>query len=123
MIKKFLDGDDSQPDDPDSKGQARPDIIGLFDSETAERSDAVPDEEYVLSTGEPESYAETVRRSGLAWSAGVVFFASITFMLILGWGADLLFGSSPWGKVGGIILGSVIGFVQFFRLTSQIFKK
>jgi F0F1-type ATP synthase assembly protein I len=43
-------------------------------------------------------------------------------MLILGWFADLLLGSSPWGIVGGIILGAAIGFLQFFRITSQIFK-
>jgi len=44
-------------------------------------------------------------------------------MLILGWGADLLLGTKPFGIVVGIVLGSVIGFIQFFRLTSQIFKK
>jgi F0F1-type ATP synthase assembly protein I len=70
---------------------------------------------------EPESAAENVRRSGLAWSAGIVLFTSIAFTLFLGWIADLLLGSSPWGLVGGIILGSVIGFVQFFRISSQIF--
>ena len=43
-------------------------------------------------------------------------------MLVLGWGADLLFGSSPWGMVCGIVIGSLIGFIQFFRLSSQIFK-
>jgi F0F1-type ATP synthase assembly protein I len=43
-------------------------------------------------------------------------------MLIIGWGADLLLGSSPWGIVAGIVLGSIIGFVQFFRITSRIFK-
>ena len=70
----------------------------------------------------PEPVGETVRRSGLAWSAGVVFFGSVAFMLFLGWLADLLLGSSPWGIVGGIVLGSIIGFVQFFRITSQIFN-
>jgi F0F1-type ATP synthase assembly protein I len=67
--------------------------------------------------------AETLRQSGLAWSAGIAFFGAVVFMLILGWGADVLLGSSPWGIVGGIIIGSVIGFIQFFRITSQIFKK
>lgn len=71
----------------------------------------------------PESTAETIRQSGLAYSAAIIFFASVVFMLIIGWFADLLLGSSPWGIVGGIILGGVIGFVQFFRITSQIFKK
>ncbi len=69
----------------------------------------------------PISQDETIRRSGLAWSAGIVFFSSIAFTLFLGWLADLLLGSSPWGLVGGIVLGSIIGFVQFFRITSQIF--
>jgi F0F1-type ATP synthase assembly protein I len=71
---------------------------------------------------EPESFAETARKSGLAYAAAITLFASIVFMLIIGWFADLLFGSSPWGIVGGIIFGSLIGFVQFFRMTAQIFK-
>ncbi len=71
----------------------------------------------------PESTAESIRRSGLAYSAAVAFFASVVFMLVIGWGADLLFGSSPWGIVIGIVLGSIIGFVQFFRINSQIFGK
>ena len=69
----------------------------------------------------PETEDETVQQGGLAWSAGIVFFSSVAFMLFLGWIADLLMGSSPWGLVGGIVLGSIIGFVQFFRITSQIF--
>ena len=67
-----------------------------------------------------ESPAETIRKSGLAWSAAIVFFGSVVFMLVLGWFADLLFGSSPWGIVVGIVLGSLIGFMQFFRITSKI---
>jgi F0F1-type ATP synthase assembly protein I len=59
---------------------------------------------------------------GLAWSAGVAFTGAIVFMLFIGWIADLVLGSSPWGLVGGIILGAIIGFIQFFRISSQIFK-
>ena len=69
------------------------------------------------------SKAETIRQSGMAYSAAIVFFGSVVFMMILGWLADWLLGSSPWGIVGGIILGGIIGFVQFFRITSQIFKQ
>jgi F0F1-type ATP synthase assembly protein I len=72
---------------------------------------------------EAEPQAETARRSGLAYSAGIVFFGSVAFMLFLGWGADLLFGSSPWGLVAGVVIGSIIGFTQFFRITSRIFAK
>lgn len=78
---------------------------------------------FSASPPEPTSLAETGRRDGLAWSAGIAFFASVVFMLVLGWGADLLLGSSPWGIVSGIVIGSLIGFVQLFRLSSQIFKK
>jgi hypothetical protein len=69
----------------------------------------------------PETTDETVRRSGLAWSAGIAFFGSVAFMLFLGWLADLLLGTTPWGMVGGIVLGSIIGFIQFFRISSQIY--
>lgn len=69
----------------------------------------------------PETPEESIRRSGLAWSAGIAFFGSVAFMLFLGWLADLLLGTAPWGMVGGIVLGSIIGFIQFFRISSQIY--
>lgn len=69
-----------------------------------------------------ETPDETIRKSGLAYTAAIVLTASIVFTLILGWFADLLLGTSPWGKVGGIVLGAIVGFVQFFRTTSEIFK-
>jgi F0F1-type ATP synthase assembly protein I len=83
-----------------------------------EKSDAT----LFQSSVEPESFAETARKSGLAYAAAITLFGSVVFMLIIGWFADLLLGSSPWGIVGGIVLGAAIGFIQFFRLTSQIFK-
>ncbi len=70
----------------------------------------------------PETQAETMRKSGLAYAAAITLFGAVVFMMILGWGADLLLGTKPWGIVGGIVVGAIIGFVQFFRLTSQIIK-
>lgn len=70
----------------------------------------------------PESTDETVRRSGLAYSIGIVFVVSVAFMLLLGWIADWMFGTKPWGLVGGIVLGSIIGFVQVVRISSRIFS-
>jgi len=105
-------------------------VQGLFDddsqttdqNEWSESSDARKDEPVILADYSPPSEGETIRRTGLAWSAGISFFGAIVFMLFLGWIADLLLGSSPWGLVGGIVLGSIIGFLQFFRITSQIFN-
>ncbi len=74
------------------------------------------------TAAEPESIAETARKSGLAYGAAITLFGSIVFMLILGWFADLLLGTQPWGIVGGIVLGAAVGFFQFFKITSQIFK-
>ncbi len=70
----------------------------------------------------PDSAGETVRKTGLAWSAAIILFGSVAFMMLLGWFVDLQFATQPWGVVGGIILGAVIGFVQFFRTTAQILK-
>ena len=126
MIKNLLSDDDPEPQaEPKPAATRRRDdvLINLFDTETLDDESGPEPYNSFLSPAEPESMAETVRRSGLAWSAGIAFFGAVVFMLILGWGADVLLGSSPWGIVGGIIIGSVIGFVQFFRITSQIFKK
>ncbi len=73
--------------------------------------------EYVAPTA-----AETVRMSGLAWSAGIMFFGSVGLMMVFGWLVDTVLGSSPWGIVGGIVLGSVIGFVQLVRINTQLLK-
>lgn len=102
--------------------------LDLKETEETRTDDAVwPDEQprqesdFVPVAYIPPSEGESIRQSGLAYSAGIVLVVSVAFMLLLGWGADLLFGSSPWGLVGGIIVGAIIGFVQFFRITSQIF--
>lgn len=93
----------------------------MFDAETA--TQAKEDAPLFQAAYEPDTQAETMRKSGLAYAAAITLFGAVVFMMILGWGFDLLFGSSPWGVVGGIVLGALIGFVQFFRLSSQIFKQ
>lgn len=116
MIKNLLDQDEEPA--AEERPPSSTVVTSIFDE--APEGDSEP---FVLSESKPQSMAETVRQSGLAYSAGIVLFASVAFMLVIGWGADLLFGSSPWGIVVGIVVGALIGFVQFFRITSQIFKK
>lgn len=81
------------------------------------------DEGFFQPPNEKETTAETARKSGLALSAGITLFGSVVALMIVGYLVDKYFGSSPKGLIGGIVLGSIIGFVQFFRLTSQILKK
>jgi F0F1-type ATP synthase assembly protein I len=126
MIKNFLDDESDQASQRETGSTkparpADPTVISIFDS--VEDPTKSADEPYILSSSPKESAAETIRRSGMAWSIGVAFVCSVGFLLILGWGADLLFGSSPWGVVAGIIIGSLIGFYQLFRFSSQIFKE
>jgi len=127
MIKSLLDDDQNNPSEPTS-GTESP----LTGSDSAdpfapdprwEEEPARQEEPFILSEAAPESFGETTRRSGLAWSVGIAFFASVIFMMVLGWGADLLFGTAPWGIAAGIILGALIGFIQLFRISSEIFRK
>jgi F0F1-type ATP synthase assembly protein I len=125
MIKNLLDDDNDQASHRETETSKthrphEPAVITLFDS--IEDPAKPADEPYLLSSTPVESAADTIRRSGMAWSLGIAFVAAVGFMLILGWGADLLLGTSPWGVVVGIVLGSIIGFFQLFRLSSQIFK-
>lgn len=125
MIKNLL-----SDDEPESQTEVQPSrfprssssVQTLFDS-SGTADDPTAGDDYILGNTKPQSTAETFRQTGLAWSAGVAFGGAVIFMLVLGWGADVLLGTSPWGIVFGIVLGSAIGFIQFFRITSQIFKK
>ena len=114
-MNSILDPEEAELSEPK---KSEPLITSIFDEQETK-----DDEPFILSRTEPMSVAETVRSSGLAYSAAIALFASVAFMLLIGWGADLLLGSSPWGIVIGVLIGAAIGFYQFFRVTSQIFKK
>lgn len=70
----------------------------------------------------PETEGETVRKSGLAYAAAFTLFSTVAVLLGAGYLLDRWLGSSPWGIVGGIVLGSVVGLYQFVRITSRIYK-
>ena len=63
---------------------------------------------------------EQNRRSGLAYSAGLVLFFSVATLAGLGLLLDKWLNFSPWFAVAGIVLGTVVGFYEFFRIISRI---
>ncbi|QQS42687.1 MAG: AtpZ/AtpI family protein [Acidobacteriota bacterium] len=98
---------------PEAIGATQLPGSGTYHSDSESGPFSVPDDD-------PVSQVEIFRRMGLAWSAAIALFGSVVFMLAIGWVADVLFGSSPWGIVTGIVLGAAIGFFQLFRITSHI---
>lgn len=68
----------------------------------------------------PDDKEEINRKSGLAYAAALSLFFSVAILTGLGLLLDRWIGASPWFTVGGIILGTVLGFYQFIKLSSQL---
>ncbi len=66
------------------------------------------------------SSGEDNRKSGIAYAAAFGLFMSVAALTGLGWVLDRWLGTAPWMLVGGIVLGSIVGFYQFVRLTSKL---
>ncbi|HXM48667.1 MAG TPA: AtpZ/AtpI family protein [Pyrinomonadaceae bacterium] len=63
---------------------------------------------------------DTNRKSGLAYAAAFSLFSAVVAGLIAGWLMDRWLGTRPWLLVAGIVLGAVVGFYQFIRMTSKL---
>ena len=63
---------------------------------------------------------ETNRKSGLAYAAAFNLFASVITLAGLGWLLDRWLETAPWLLVAGVVLGAVVGFYQFIRITSKL---
>jgi F0F1-type ATP synthase assembly protein I len=63
---------------------------------------------------------EVNRKSAIVYGAVFSILISIISFLIVGWALDRWLKTSPWLLVGGIVLGTIIGFIQFIRLISRV---
>lgn len=63
---------------------------------------------------------EANRKSGIAYAAALNLFASVVVFCGVGWLLDRWLGTAPWLLVAGVVLGAVVGFYQFVRLTSKL---
>lgn len=100
----------------------------VLSSSAAEKETSTGDStesDFIFSHAAPKPVEpfDAARARGLAFSAGIAVIGSVTFLMLLGWFADLLMGTKPWGVVGGIIVGGILGFVQLFRIAGQIFRR
>ena len=67
-----------------------------------------------------EDDQETNRKSGLAYAAAFSLFSAVVAGLIAGWLMDRWLRARPWLLVAGIVLGAVVGFYQFIRVSSKL---
>ena len=63
---------------------------------------------------------EANRKSGIAYAAALTLFASVVALGGVGWLIDRWLGTMPWLLVAGLVLGAIVGFYQFIRLTSKL---
>jgi ATP synthase protein I len=63
---------------------------------------------------------EANRKSGIAYAAALALFSSVISLCGVGWLLDRWLGTKPWLMVFGIVLGAIVGFYQFIRLTSKL---
>jgi ATP synthase protein I len=63
---------------------------------------------------------KTNRKMGIAYAAGLTLFVSVVFLCGVGWLLDRWLETAPWLMVSGLVLGAVVGFYQFVKLTSKL---
>jgi ATP synthase protein I len=68
----------------------------------------------------PRDDQEGNRKSGVAYAAALSLFFSVAGLCGVGWALDRWLGTKPWLLVVGIVLGAIVGFYQFFRLTATL---
>jgi ATP synthase protein I len=73
-----------------------------------------------LTVKSEDDQQETNRKSGLAYAAAFSLFSAVLAGLIAGWLMDRWLGTRPWLLVAGIVLGAVVGFYQFIRVSSKL---
>lgn len=63
-----------------------------------------------------EDPGEVWKRAGPYLSLGTMFAAAIVGGLLAGYWLDKWLGTSPWLTLGGLLLGLVTGFYNFFAV-------
>lgn len=89
-----------------------------YDREDAEFEREKKDGYYQPSADSAAS-EETKRKGNMAIGAIYALMGSIVAFIVAGYFLDRILETSPWFIVGGIILGTIIGFYQFIRISGK----
>lgn len=89
-----------------------------FDRENAEY-EREKEEGFYQPAKNSEEAAETKRQGTLAIGAIYALMGSIVGFIAAGYLLDRVFETSPWFIVGGVLLGTLIGFYQFISLSRK----
>ena len=95
----------------------------MNDEENEDTFETEENGEFFQPPAVAETPDENARKMGLGLAAGAALGGSVVVLGTVGWLIDRAYDSAPNALVGGIILGAVVGFVQFFWLTSRINRK
>lgn len=88
-----------------------------FDREEARFEQDKKDGWYQPAADSAES-EETKRKGNMAIGAIYALMGSIIAFIVAGYLLDSFLETSPWFIVGGVLLGTIIGFYQFIRINS-----
>ena len=102
-----------------------PDRMAAEDAELARRLrslDRKLDEERAAEARAAAPSGLSVSMPGVARAMRLAtdFIAGIALGAVLGWGFDRLFGTSPWGLIGWMLLGFVAGTLNMMRSASLV---
>lgn len=70
----------------------------------------------------PTKESEDYRQMGIAYYLPATLIAPIVVLTVLGWFLDDHFHKSPDFTLAGALLGTVVGFINMFRLASRLNK-
>jgi F0F1-type ATP synthase assembly protein I len=54
---------------------------------------------------------------------GVQLAAAVCGCAVVGWWIDETYNTQPWVLLGGVVVGSIVGLVQFLRVVQQLGKR
>ncbi len=98
------------PEPHDSSDERRNALREKLESRAGERK-----------TGERKAADTRSARGGIAqaWRLSSEFLAGVLVGIALGWGFDWMFGTSPWGLIGFVLLGFCAAVLNVLRATGQ----